>query len=142
MSLILTITINHQSLTTVDCGVVWLIANFFLIVGALIRLPQLATFLKWAGQSFWQTFITGALTSQVLSNVPTAALLAPFTSFKVALFLVVSVGGFGTLVASLANLLAYRQVRQDARHFLTIFTGWNLLFLLISIALVWVYRQI
>ncbi|NLS37897.1 carboxylate transporter [Fructobacillus tropaeoli] len=147
MALILAITIDRQSLTTVDYGVVWLIANFFLIVGALIRLPQLATFLKWAGQSFWQTFITGALTSQVLSNVPTAALLAPFTSFKVALFLGVSVGGFGTLVASLANLLAYRQVRQrltrqDARHFLTIFTGWNLLFLLISIALVWVYRQI
>ncbi|CAK1226767.1 SLC13 family permease [Fructobacillus evanidus] len=146
IALILAITIDRQSLTTVDYGVVWLIANFFLIVGALIRLPQLATFLKWAGQSFWQTFITGALVSQGLSNVPTVALLAPFTSYKVALFLGVSVGGFGTLVASLANLLAYRQVRhlltrQDARRFFIVFTGWNLLFLLGSIALVWPFRQ-
>ncbi|CAK1223626.1 SLC13 family permease [Fructobacillus cardui] len=146
-ALILAGALNRKSLTTVDYGVVWLIANFFLIVGALIRLPQLAAFLKWTGQSFWQTFITSVLVSQALSNVPTAALLAPFTPFKVALFLGVSVGGFGSLIASLANLLAYRQVRQqvtrqDARHFLTVFTGWNLVFLVTSIALVWTFRQL
>lgn len=53
-------------------------------------------------------FMLSALLSQVISNVPTALLLADFTEHWQALSWVVSVGGFGSLVASLANLIASR----------------------------------
>jgi Na+/H+ antiporter NhaD/arsenite permease-like protein len=53
-------------------------------------------------------FLLAALLSQVISNVPTALLLADFTDRWQALLWGVSVGGFGTLVASLANLIGYR----------------------------------
>ncbi len=53
-------------------------------------------------------FLLSALLSQGISNVPTALLLADFTPRWEALLWGVSVGGFGSLVGSLANLIAYR----------------------------------
>lgn len=53
-------------------------------------------------------FILSALLSQLISNVPTALLLAKFTAQWPALLWGVSVGGFGSLTGSLANLIAYR----------------------------------
>ncbi len=57
-------------------------------------------------------FLSAALLSQLISNVPAALLLADFTRDWPALLWGVSVGGFGTLLASLANLISYRLVRQ------------------------------
>ncbi len=53
-------------------------------------------------------FLLSAALSQVISNVPTALLLAKFTTHWKALLWGVSVGGFGNLIGSLANLIAYR----------------------------------
>ncbi len=70
----------------------------------------LATFLSRARH----VFLLAALSSQVISNVPAALLLADFTSRWQPLLWGVSVGGFGSLIASMANLIAYRlYVRRD-----------------------------
>jgi Na+/H+ antiporter NhaD/arsenite permease-like protein len=61
-------------------------------------------------------FILAALLSQVISNVPTALLLADFTKHWQALLWGVSTGGFGSLVASLANLIAYRIYTKTEKH--------------------------
>ncbi len=53
-------------------------------------------------------FLVSALTSQIISNVPSALLFVDFTSNWKALLWGVSVGGFGNLIASLANLISYR----------------------------------
>ncbi len=53
-------------------------------------------------------FLGAALLSQAIGNVPAALLLADFTADWHALVWGVSVGGFGTLIASLANVIAYR----------------------------------
>ena len=58
-------------------------------------------------------FLLSALASQVLSNVPAALLFSEFTADWRALLWGVSVGGFGTLVASLANLIAWRLYVAD-----------------------------
>ncbi|WP_225352021.1 hypothetical protein [Secundilactobacillus similis] len=54
------------------------------------------------------TYLSALGLSQFISNVPATILLAKFTGQVHALFLGVNVGGLGTLVASLANLLAYK----------------------------------
>lgn len=54
------------------------------------------------------TFITGALTSQVISNVPATILLEPFTNDWRALMIGTDVGGLGTPIASMANLIAIK----------------------------------
>jgi len=66
-------------------------------------------------------FLLSAFLNQVISNVPAALLLADFTDHWRSLLWGVSVGGFGSLVGSLANLIAYRiYVRKErgrARQF-------------------------
>ncbi len=58
-------------------------------------------------------FIFSALASQVISNVPAALLFAKFTTQWQALLWGVNVGGFGSLVGSLANLIAYKLYTAD-----------------------------
>lgn len=55
-----------------------------------------------------QVLAVSALISQLISNVPAAILLSPFTKEYSALLLGVSIGGLGTMVASLANLISYK----------------------------------
>ena len=53
-------------------------------------------------------FVLSALLSQFISNVPTTLLLRPFTAEWEALLWGVNVGGFGSLVAAMANLITFR----------------------------------
>jgi len=53
-------------------------------------------------------FLYTAGLSQIISNVPATLLLSKFTSQWDALLWGSNVGGFGSLVASLANLIAYK----------------------------------
>jgi len=76
-----------------------------------------------------KAFVLSSLLSQVISNVPSAILVSEFTGNWKALLWGVSVGGFGTLVASLANLIAYRLYKGD-KAFLLKFFLYNLLFFL------------
>ncbi|MBS9338085.1 hypothetical protein G6R29_00340 [Fructobacillus sp. M2-14] len=106
--------------------------------------PFIFQALSSIGEHPFSLFTFGVFISQIISNVPAGALLAPFTSHINALYLALSVGGFGTLVASLANLLAYRQVkanqsRQTTMQFFKTFTGYNVLFLILGFALSYLY---
>ena len=59
-------------------------------------------------QHHGHVFVISALTSQFLSNVPAAMLLAKFTTNWKALLWGTNTGGFGNMVGSLANLIVYR----------------------------------
>lgn len=76
---------------------------------------------------------TTILLSQGLSNVPAAILLRPFTDNWQALLLGVNIGGFGTLIASLASLIAFnfyiKTPQAQPERFLLHFTLINLLVL-------------
>ena len=52
------------------------------------------------------------LTSQVISNVPTALLLSGFTSQWQALMIGCNLGGLGSLIASMASLISYKVVAK------------------------------
>ena len=78
------------------------------------------------------------IASQVLSNVPAAILLSGFTSNWAALIVGTNLGGLGTLIASMASLISYKQValalpRAKGRY-LALFTAWNLAFLAVLLA--------
>ncbi len=53
-------------------------------------------------------FLLSGITSQIMSNVPAALLISKITTKWEALLWGVSVGGFGSIIGSLANLIAYR----------------------------------
>ncbi len=68
-------------------------------------------------------FTFSALASQIISNVPATLLFAKFTSQWQALLWGSNVGGFGSLVGSLANLIAYRlYVTHESAHDKVAFT--------------------
>ncbi len=88
-------------------------------------------------------FLLSAGMSQVISNVPAALLLADFTSHWHALLWGVSVGGFGSLIGSLANVIAYRVYVQEAPHeaarFMLRFHGLSYAAFFVGVALYWLW---
>ena len=70
-----------------------------------------------------------------------AILLSGFTSAVRPLLYGVNVGGLGTLIASLASVISYRAYSEvpgaKTGKYMIVFTGYNLLFLLILCAAGW-----
>ena len=75
----------------------------------------------------------GLLASQIISNVPAAMLLSGYSGDLKELIVGTNIGGLGTLIASMASLISYKQVagRYPAlkRQCLATFTLCNLVFL-------------
>ncbi|MFL2019968.1 MAG: SLC13 family permease [Weissella hellenica] len=115
-SIILTIIINYNNFVTVDYGIIILFVELFLIVGGLSRVPMIVSLFKKLTTTELGAFASGVGLSQVISNVPAAVLLSAFTDHMYAVYLGVSIGGLGTIIASLANLLAWRQYQQQTDH--------------------------
>jgi Na+/H+ antiporter NhaD/arsenite permease-like protein len=94
-------------------GIDWLLlavfALMFMVLRTVAALPWVHDWLTGANlQDPMHAFAVGALTSQVISNVPAAIMLESFSRHWQALAYGVSVGGFGFCVGSLANLIAMR----------------------------------
>ncbi|QDJ58749.1 SLC13 family permease [Weissella sagaensis] len=115
-SIILTIVIDYKNFVTVDYGIIILFMELFLIVGGLSRVPIIVSLFKKLTMTEIGAFTSGVGLSQVISNVPAAVLLSAFTDHMYAVYLGVSIGGLGTIIASLANLLAWRQYQQQTDH--------------------------
>lgn len=96
----------------VDWPLLLVFVLMFVDLGLLGRLPGIAAAMPAAMDLPGGAFAAGALLSQVMSNVPAAIFLAPFTEDWRALAWGVSVGGFGLAIGSLANLIALRLVRE------------------------------
>lgn len=79
--------------------------------------------------------LLGILTSQIISNVPAAILLSGFSKNFEAIIIGVNIGGFGTLIASMANLISYniltRNYKELKTRYLIKFTVMNLALLII-----------
>ena len=77
----------------------------------------------------------GVLSSQVISNVPAAILLSGFSSNYEAIIVGINIGGFGTLIASMANLISYKILVREYDDFkiryLGVFTLLNAVLLMI-----------
>ncbi len=92
-----------------------------------------------------RVFLGAAITSQFISNVPAALLFSDFTPCWKALLWGVNVGGFGSLVSSLANLIAYRLYLKslpEGNRFLLSFHLWGYLFFLLGMGLYFLWRSI
>lgn len=122
---------DRPILKKVDYALLVTFCFFFIFTGNIGCLPGIKDFLAgvMAGRELW----VAILTSQVISNVPAAVLLAPFGGDPEALILGTNVGGLGTLIASLASLISYKLYARSAGanpgRYLAVFTLFNLIFL-------------
>jgi len=122
---------DRSALLKVDWLLLVVLAVFFAVAEGLSRVPSVASAL--GDVLAWDPLVVSALASQVLSNVPTAVLAAPFTGEHAQLLVGVNIGGVGTVVASLASLITLRQHAAErpgeTRRFLRVFTVVNVGFL-------------
>ena len=81
------------------------------------------------------TLLFSTLSCQFISNVPSAILLSQFTDNYPALLVGVNIGGTGTLIASLASLITFREYtrlnRGKGGRYVLLFSAFNFTFLLI-----------
>ena len=129
--LVCTFFADHPTLGRVDYSLILTFVALFIFIGNLGRIEAFSGWL--------QNILTGrevlvsVLASQVTSNVPAAILLSGFTDNFRALIIGTNLGGLGTLIASMASLISYRQIANEApshkgRYFV-MFTVSNIVFL-------------
>lgn len=104
---------DKRALAELDWSLLLTFLFFFIFSGNLARMPEVQ--MAAAGLLQQNALVVSALASQVISNVPSAVLLAPFTENWPALLVGVNIGGAGTIVGSLASLITlnhYRALRD------------------------------
>ena len=125
--------LDRKALTMVDYGLLATFVCFFIFSGNMSRLPAVRTFFSELLEK--NTLLTAVISCQFISNVPTAVLLAQFTDQYAALLRGVNIGGTGTLIASLASLITFREFtahyRESTKMYLGLFTLMNFGFLLV-----------
>ncbi|MGO4396198.1 SLC13 family permease [Variovorax sp. M-6] len=101
--------LRPRVLLGIDWALLAIIALMFVDLRQLAELPVAATLLGQLpiGEG-WRAYLAAIFTSQFISNVPATILLDPFVHDLPALAAGVSVGGFGCVLGSLANLIALR----------------------------------
>ncbi len=125
----------------VDYGLLLTFAVFFALS------DNLRVMLSGALENGGHVFMLSALASQVMGNVPATLLFSRFTDDWQALLWGVNVGGYGTPIASFANLIAWRaftNAEPDGparRLFATRFLLAGLLMFLTTTALHWLMLQ-
>jgi len=136
--LVCTLCADRGTLRAVDYSLLLTFVAFFIFIGNLGRIPAFSGWL--------QELLTGrevlvaVLASQITSNVPAALLLSGFTAKTESLIIGANLGGLGTLIASMASLISYRQIArelpQEKGRYFGLFTLSNLIFLAILLG-VW-----
>ena len=117
----------------IDWALLAIIALMFVDLRQLAALPAVAAALHALpiGEGL-NAYLAGIVVSQVISNVPATIALDPFVRDLPALAAGVSVGGFGCVIGSLANLIALRLARLP--HGLREFHRLSIPFLLVCAA--------
>lgn len=124
---------RRELFARVDYGLLLTFVFFFIIVGNIGQMAAIKNFLQ--SLNGHSVYLASLGLSQVISNVPAAFLIAPFTTNQQAVILGVNIGGLGTLIASLANLIGYNLFREyysnETKKFLGLFSVINFTLLLV-----------
>ncbi|MDD6188153.1 MAG: SLC13 family permease [Clostridiales bacterium] len=139
--LLIVLVYNRRVLLRVDYFLLLTFVCFFVFVGNVssVEAVRRAVSAVLAGREV----AVSALASQVISNVPAAVMLAPFTENAKELLLGVNIGGLGTPVASLASLISYKQYcaceNPDRGAFFKIFFAVNFALLAVLLAAAYLF---
>ncbi len=98
--------LDRKALLQVDYSLLFTFVFFFIFAGNMGRIDAVRDFFSYLLNI--NTLVFSALSCQVISNVPSAILLSQFTDNYRELLLGVNIGGAGTLIASLASLITFK----------------------------------
>lgn len=130
---------DRKSLKMVDYPLLMTFAAFFVFSGNMARIGIIREFFFGLLQK--STLLTSVLSCQCISNVPTAILLSQFTDNYRELLLGVNIGGVGTLIASLASLITFREYVKNnpgkSGYYIKMFSALNFGFLILLTIQCW-----
>ena len=101
------LVMDRKALAAVDYGLLFTFVFFFIFSGNMARIDVVRDFFSSLLEK--NTLVVSTLCCQFISNVPSAILLSRFTENYPALLVGVNIGGAGTLIASLASLITFRE---------------------------------
>ncbi len=127
---------DRKALKMVDYPLLMTFVFFFIFSGNMARIDAVRSVFSFLLEK--NTLLVSALSCQVISNVPSAILLSQFTENYKHLLLGVNIGGVGTLIASLASLITFREYSKQNKgktgHYILLFSAFNFAFLIILAA--------
>lgn len=103
---------NRKVILNTDWLLLLVFAFMFIDLGLLAKLPVIQNGLQPLQTLPGGDYMATALLSQFISNVPAAILMQHFSTDWRALSFGTTVGGFGLIIGSLANLIALRLAKQ------------------------------
>ena len=122
---------DRRLFAQIDYSLLLTFVFFFIFVGNIKHLESLQVWIRGALEG--RDRLLGVVLSQVISNVPAAMLLSGYSSDLRELIIGVDLGGLGTLIASMASLISYKQLVEREPElrspYLKLFTLLNLGFL-------------
>lgn len=128
--------VDRDALKKVDYPLLLTFVAFFIFAGNMSRIGIVRDLFSFLLEK--STLIFSVLSCQFISNVPTSILLSEFTENYRDLLVGANIGGVGSLVASLASLITFREYTNHnpggARRYIAVFSAFNFGFLLILCA--------
>lgn len=125
--------VDSKALKMVDYPLLLTFVFFFVFAGNMARIDAVRTFFSMLLEK--STLLVSILSCQVISNVPSAILLSQFSDNYRELLLGVNIGGVGTLIASLASLITFREYAKHnpdkIMYYVETFSLYNFGFLII-----------
>lgn len=123
--------LDRKNFKNPDYCLLFTFAFLFIFVGNIGRIEIIQNLLASIVQG--NEVITSVLASQIISNVPASILLPNFTDKYMLICIGSDIGGLGTLIASMANLISFKQyAKLEYAHigkFIAQFSLINLAFL-------------
>lgn len=101
---------DRHALASVDYPLLLTFVFFFIFAGNMARIQPVVTLLS--GLLDKSTLLFSIISCQFISNVPSAILLSGFTDNYADLLVGVNIGGVGTIIASLASLITFREYHK------------------------------
>ena len=101
---------DKKTLFRTDYSLLFTFIFLFILVGNLGRIDALNAFLTRIVAGHELT--VSVLASQIISNVPASILLSGFSDKYFVLALGCDIGGLGTLIASMANLISFKKYSE------------------------------
>ncbi len=124
---------DRKALKMVDYPLLLTFVFFFIFSGNMARIDLVRQVFSFLLEK--NTLLFSVASCQVISNVPSAILLSQFTENYRELLLGVNIGGVGTLIASLASLITFREYTKQNKgktgYYILLFTAFNFAFLFI-----------
>ncbi|MBO4368187.1 MAG: citrate transporter [Clostridia bacterium] len=127
--------LDRRALMQVDYCLLMTFVCFFIFAGNMGRVEPVRQFFH--GLLGRSTLLTSVVSCQMISNVPSAILLSGFTDNYASLLTGVNIGGAGTLIASLASLITFREFTGrypgSAGGYIKRFSAFNFSFLAVLV---------